>query len=626
MLSRRNLLTTAGAMALTGCATAGSDRTPGAASAAGASAAGRAAAPSDPTSQLTAALDSFFAEAMAESPQFVTGLGLDKDAYAAAKSKLDDQSLTQLDHLRALNADQLARLQAIDRSRLSGAAAVNYDAVIFALQTTAEGDKAFPYGAQGAGAPYVISQLTGSYQSVPSFLATQHTIETKPDADAYLARLAAFATVMDQETERARRDVGLGVIPPDFVVDRTLAQMKGLQVAPESSPLVTSVAERAYKKQIAGDYSGQASKIFTDQVAPALGRQVDLMRELRTKAVHDAGCWRLPDGEAYYTLSLKVGTTTTMSPDEVHQLGLDQAHELAERADALLKKQGMSKGSISQRIRALFNDKRYIYPNTDAAKARLIEDLNAQVQDMQGRLPQYFGVLPKASVEIKRVPKFIEAGAPGGYYNNASLDGTRPGIYWINLRDTAETPRWALPTLTYHESIPGHHLQLSLQQEANLPMIRRAAFYSAYGEGWALYAEQLAMEMGVYADNPLGEIGYLQSALFRAARLVVDTGLHAKRWSREQAIATMADIDGEPTSSAATEIERYCVWPGQASSYMVGKLTWLRLRDKARTALGASFDIRQFHDAGLLSGNMPLIALEPVIDGYIARGGAAKSA
>lgn len=624
MLSRRTLLMSAGALALAGCAT--SDWTQGAEGAPATPAAPRPTAAPSPSAQLSATLNQFFAEAMAESPQFVTSLGLDKDAYAEAKSKLDDPSLAKLEHLRALNADQLKRMEAIDRSRLSGMDAVNYDAVIFGLQTTAEADQAFPYGVQGAGAPYVISQLTGSYQSVPSFLATQHTIETKPDADAYLSRLQAFATVLDEETERARRDVGLGVIPPDFVVDRTLTQMKGLVVAPEKSTLVTSVAERAYKKGIAGDYAGDAAKIYADQVVPALGRQIALMQELRPQAVHDAGCWRLPDGEAYYTLSLKVGTTTTMSPDEVHQIGLDQAKALSARADVLLKKQGMTKGSVSRRIRALFADKRYIYPNTDAAKVRLIEDLNAQVQDMQARLPQYFGTLPKAGVEIKRVPKFIEAGAPGGYYNNASLDGTRPGIYWINLRNTAEVPRWALPTLTYHEAIPGHHLQLSLQQEADLPMIRRASFYSAYGEGWALYAEQLAAEMGVYQDNPLGEVGYLQSALFRAARLVVDTGIHAKRWSREQAIAAMADIDGEPTSSAATEIERYCVWPGQASSYMVGKLTWLRLREKARAALGDQFDIRQFHDAGLLSGNMPLIALEPVIDGYIQRAGVAKAA
>ena len=612
MLSRRDLLLTAGSLALTGCATAKPQPQPSAPPPAPPAAPAAAA-------QLSTELDRMFAEALRESPQLVTSLGLDSGEHAAAKSQLDDQSLAHLEHMRALNADQLKRLKAIDRAQLGGMPAVNYDSVIFGLETVAEADRRFAYGLQGGGAPYVLSQLTGAYQTVPSFLATQHGVENKADADAYLVRLEAFATVMDQETERTRRDVGLGVIPPDFVIERALTQMKGLQVAPEKSPLVTSVAERAKEKGVAGDYAGPAARIYADKVLPALGRQIALMQELRPKAVHDAGCWRLPDGEAYYAHALKVGVTSPMTPDEVHQIGLEQAKELSARADVLLKKVGMSKGTVGERIAALFKDKRYWYPNTDAGKEKLIADLNAQVRVMQARLPQQFSTLPKAPVEVKRVPKFIEAGAPGGYYNTPSLDGSRPGIYWINLRNTAEVPRWTLPTLTYHEAIPGHHMQLSLQQEADLPMIRRASFYSAYGEGWALYAEQLAQEMGVYADDPLGEIGYLQAALFRAARLVVDTGLHAKRWSREQAIATMSSIDGEPGSSTATEIERYCVWPGQACSYMVGKLTWLRLREKARAALGPKFDIRAFHDAGLLSGAMPLTALETVIDGYVAR-------
>ena len=618
-LSRRALIGSAGALALVGCAT----QPPPQPLASAPPPPPPAPAPT-PAQQLNATLEAFFQEQLRESPEFVTQLGLDKGEHADAKSKLADQSLANLEHLRALNADQLRRLQAIDRARLTGMDAVNYDAVYFATETTAECDRRFPYGQQGGGAPYVISQLTGSYQSTPNFLATQHVIETKADADAYLARLEAFATVMDQEVERARRDVGLGVIPPDFVVDRTISQMRGLQVAPEKSTLVSSLADRAREKGIAGDYAGQASRIYLDKVAPALARQVALMQEMRPKAPHDAGVWRLPDGEAYYALSLKVGTTTNMTPAEVHQLGLDQARALSERADLLLRKQGMSRGTVGARIHALSRQKRYWYPNTDPGKVKLIEDLNAQVRAMQARLPDWFGTLPKAPVEIRRVPKFIEAGAPGGYYNNASLDGSRPGIYWINLRDTAEVPKWALPTLTYHEAIPGHHLQLSLQQEADLPMVRRAAFYSAYGEGWALYAEQLAQEMGVYENDPLGEIGYLQSALFRAARLVVDTGLHAMRWSREKAIAAMVEIDGDAESAAATENERYCVWPGQACSYLVGKLTWLRLREKARAALGPRFDIKAFHDAGLLSGNMPLVALENVVDGFIARGGLAK--
>ncbi|MDP3382590.1 MAG: DUF885 domain-containing protein, partial [Phenylobacterium sp.] len=204
------------------------------------------------------------------------------------------------------------------------------------------------------------------------------------------------------------------------------------------------------------------------------------------------------------------------------------------------------------------------------------------------------------------------------YYNRPALDGSRPGIYWINLRDSAENPSWTLKTLTYHEAIPGHHLQRSLQQEADIPMLRRIAGFSPYSEGWALYSEQLALEMGMYENDPLGELGQIQASLFRAARLVVDTGIHAKRWSREQAIETMTSIDGSPTSSAATEIERYSVWPGQACSYMVGKLTWLRLRAKAQTALGDRFALPAFHDATLLSGAMPLTVLESVVDRHIA--------
>jgi uncharacterized protein (DUF885 family) len=506
----------------------------------------------------------------------------------------------------------------VDRSALTGMAAVNYDAVLYRLAQQDENGRRFDYGGQGAGSPYVLSQLTGAYQSIPDFLGSQHSVETDADAEAYLARLEHFAAVMDQETEVARHDIGLGVVPPDFVIERTLGQMRGLKVAPAKSALVTSLVDRANAKGLTGDYGPRAQGIYRDLVVPALDRQIALVTGLRSGATHDAGVWRLPDGEAYYEASLQQGTTTRLSAEEVHQVGLEQARALAARAEVLLAGQGMTKGTVGARIRALFNNKKYRYANTDKAKEKLIADLNAQVKVMQARLPQYFATLPKAPVEIRRVPKFIEAGAPGGYYNTPSLDGTRPGIYWINLRDTAENPTWSLPTLTYHEAIPGHHLQLSLQQEADLPMIRRATFYSAYGEGWALYAEALAQEMGVYEGDPLGEVGYIQSSLFRAARLVVDTGLHAKRWSREQAIETMTSIDGSLPSAAATEIERYCVWPGQATAYMTGKLTWLRLREKAKTALGPAFDLKAFHDAGLLSGAMPLTVLEAVIDQHIA--------
>ena len=278
----------------------------------------------------------------------------------------------------------------------------------------------------------------------------------------------------------------------------------------------------------------------------------------------------------------------------------------------------MADGTVGKRLATLAADPKTLYANTDEAKETLLADLNAKVAVVQAKLPAYFGALPKAHVQIRRVPKAIEAGAPGGYYQSGTLDGSRPGAYYINLRDTAEWPRWALPTLTYHESIPGHHLQITLANETQgLPVLRKISGNSGYQEGWALYAEQLAVEMGLYEGDPLGAIGQLQAALFRAVRLVVDSGLHAQGWSRDRAVDYFVDTLGEKRTSAVTEVERYCVWPGQACSYMIGKLTWLRLRDRARTALGAKFDLRKFHDAGLLSGALPLDVLATVIDEHI---------
>ena len=568
--------------------------------------------------KLRALFDQFFDEGLADSPEAVTRLGLDKGARAAAKSQLDDASAAAMAREKARAVDHQKRLAAIDRAALSDSDKPNYDAVKFTGDLEVEANGKFAYGAPGAGRPYVLSQLTGAYQDIPDFLGSQHGVETTQDAEAYLSRLAAFGTVMDQELERARRDVGAGVVPPDFIVERSLGQMRGLKTDPSASPLVSSLAKRTAEKGLAGDWAGRAAKIYADAVVPALDRQIAHMEGLKGRATPDAGCWKLPDGEEYYRLSLKGSTTTTLSAEEIHQLGLEQARQLGARAEMLLKGLGYTKGTVGERIAALFKAPDQLYPNTDAAKEELIAHLNDLVKAMQARLPQAFGALPKAPVEIRRVPKFIEVGAPGGYYNRPALDGSRPGIYWINLRDTAENPKWTLKTLTYHEAIPGHHLQRSLQQEADLPMLRRIAGFPAYSEGWALYSEELAKEMDVYAGDPLGELGMLQAALFRSARLVVDTGLHAKRWTREKAIETMTSIDGSPPTSAATEIERYCVWPGQACSYMVGKLTWLRIRAKAKAALGAKFDIRRFHDAALLSGAMPLTVLESVIDRYVA--------
>lgn len=573
--------------------------------------------------KLNALLDEIMAKQLRQSPETATGLGLDTGDLAWTKGLLSDRSFAAIEAGKVQTAQQLAALRSIDRRALKGMDAANYDTVEFVLRVQDEGNKKFSYGGGGSGAPYVLSQLTGSYQSMPDFLDTQHAIETKADADAYLSRMEGFARLMDQETAIAKADMADGVIPPDFIIDKTLIQMRAFAGTPTAdAPLVKSIARRAKEKKIDGDWAGEASRIYETSVLPALKRQIALLESVRGKATHDAGVWRLKDGADYYAVSLKNYTTSDMKPEEIHQLGLDLVKSISAEADKLFKSIGMTKGTVGERMAKLGED---FYENTDAAKEQLIQDLNAKAAWIQKQLPAYFGVLPKAPLEIRRVPKAIEAGAPGGYYNSPSLDGKRPGIYWINLRDTKEQAKYTLTTLTVHEGVPGHHLQLSISNEAKgLPMIRKVIGFSGYTEGWALYAEQLAVEMGVYKNDPRGHIGMLHDALFRAVRLVVDTGMHHKKWSREQAVKYMAETMGDEESGSVTEIERYVVWPGQACSYMIGKITWLRARAKAQKALGRTFDIREFHDAGLLSGMTPLTTLERVIDDYIvSKGGKA---
>jgi len=409
------------------------------------------------------------------------------------------------------------------------------------------------------------------------------------------------------------------VIPPDFALDGALTQMRALRNQPaETASMTMSVVRRTKDKGIGGDWQAPAAKLLSEKVYPALDRQIALVSDMRKRATHDAGVWKLPDGEAYYRDSVLTWTTSAKTPDEIHRIGLEIVKDHTARIDAIMQTQGMTRGTVGERLRAMFDDPKMLYPNTDAGKADLISDLNRKIDAVRARLPDYFDVLPKANVVIKRVPKEIEAGQAGGYYNAPSLDGKVPGIYWINLRNTAEQPRWLLPTLTYHESIPGHHLQLSIQREARMPLIRKLTFFSGYIEGWALYAEQLADEMGMYDDDPLGRIGFLHDSMFRAVRLVVDSGIHAMKWSREQAVKYFVDTLGDQDSGAITEVERYCVWPGQACAYMLGKLAFLDARRKAREALGTKFDIRTFHDAMLVGGAVPLAMIDELNDRYIA--------
>jgi uncharacterized protein (DUF885 family) len=578
-----------------------------------------AAAQTAEDARLDALFDQFFQENLRFRPESATYLGLDKGPNADLKSRLSDESSAGIAKAKAMTADQLARMSRIDRSALSADGKVNYDTVLYTRRSSAAIED-FDYGGQSYGpSPYVVSQLTGAYQSVPDFLDTKHTIETAADADAYLARLDQFATELDQNTDRMKHDAAIGVVPPDFILDLALTQMDGARAPADRNLLVTSIARRTAAKGIPGDWAARATAIYTDKVAPALDLQIAETRRLREGATHDAGVWRLPRGEDFYAAALKATTTVSLTPDEVHKLGLDQSTELSARLDAELRKQGMSQGTVGMRVAALFKDPRYLFPNTDAGKLAAIAYCNDRLNAIRPRLPTRFKRLPPYSFEVRRVPVATEAGAAAAFSQGPALDGSRPGLVYFNLKDTADWPKWDIPTTVFHEGLPGHQLEGGLAlSNTHLPLIRKTLGFSGYAEGWALYAEQLADEMGMYDDDPLGRIGYLRAQLFRASRCVVDTGIHHLRWSREKAIDYFMQVEGDAPGATAREVERYVTNPGQACSYKLGHTVWVKGRARAMAALGDRYDIKDFHEAGLNCGRVPLEVLDGVIDAWIA--------
>jgi uncharacterized protein (DUF885 family) len=557
---------------------------------------------------LNALFERIFQQAVQRSPELATSLGLDKGANAELKGRLTPRTLAERARQQAQVKAALADLAAVDRSTLSPAAKLNLEVVTYSLTNQIVAPQRF--GLDSAVRPYRIFQQGGAYFSVPDFLNTAHTIDTKDDAEAYLSRLEAFAVALDQDSAMQRIEASRGYLAPDWSLDLTLGQMAKLreQKADESS-IVQSLVKRAKAKDIDGRWEKRASKIVEEQVYPALDRQMALVGELKPASQPGDGIWRVPHGEELYAVALEQATTTRFTPDEVHRMGLQQVAEISAQIDKILRSQGMTSGSVGERLAALNVTPAQLYPNTDEGRAELIAGLNEGVRAMNAKLPQAFATLPNAPLEIRRVPPEIQDGASNGYYNRASLDGSRPAIYFINLKDVGDWPKYSLPSLTYHEGTPGHHLQISLAQESkDIPTLRKIGFFSAYSEGWALYAEQLADELHAYR-SPLERAGYLQSFLFRAARLVVDTGLHAKRWSREKATDYLVATTGFARPRSQREVERYCTQAGQACSYKVGHMAWTRARAEAQKTLGRRFDLKQFHEI-LKDGAMPLTILE----------------
>jgi uncharacterized protein (DUF885 family) len=567
---------------------------------------------------------------LAEYPENASALGVDKGERAVLKSRLADRSPAGARRRAAAAAQRLAQLRAVDERPLSASSRTDLGVVRTAHELAVAGHD-FPYGDvvilnnqwSYRNTPYVVAQNSGAFVEYPDFLDSNHAIASAADAGAYLARLEAYAMNLDGETAQLKQNGEVGAIAPAFLLDKTLKQMRSARAEPVADwVVVKSIARRS--AEFAGDWGGRARRIAENLVAPALDRQIAELERHRRRATADAGVWKLPQGEAYYAWALRAATTSSLTPDEVHQLGLDQLRELTAQMDPLLRAQGLTRGTVGQRMTELGKDPKHLFPNTDAGRAQILAYVNERANDIRRRMPEAFATLVPGKLIIKRVPVEIEAGAPGGYAAAGSIDGTVPGNYYINLRDTSIWPRYALPTLTYHEGIPGHIWQGEYSYK--LPLVRALIAFNAYSEGWALYAEQLADELGVYADDPLGRLGYLQAMSFRACRLVVDTGLHAKRWTRGQAIDWFATTNGSTVEEVQGEVDRYCNWPGQACGYKVGHVEINRLRALARAELGPRFDLRTFNDALVKGGNVPMDVLARNVGDYIATAGARAAA
>ena len=567
--------------------------------------------------QANALLDSIAENLLRESPEGATSLGIDKGERSWMRSQLSDRSgIGQQRLAQVLRAD-LARANAVDTAALSHSVRTSVEVVRSAYSTALEGFQ-LPYGDVAVGGwrntPYVVIQNVGAYLDVPRFLDAEHQIENAADAEAYLSRLQSYPQQLDNELGRVIAYRYKGLIPPGFLIDKALEQLKAsADGARKGGGLVESLVRRAREKGIAGDWDSRARAIVTGEVVPALDRQIAELTLQRGRATNDPGMWARPDGEDYYRWALKASTTTTTSPDEIHQIGLDTLRDLHGQMDTILKGVGYSQGSVGVRMRALSKDPRYRFPDNDKGRAEVMAFIQERLRLVRAKMPEAFNTLVKGNVEVRRLPPEEEPGAPGAYGGAGSIDGTIPGKFWINLKPGFEHTKYDLPSLTHHEAIPGHVWQGEYANK--LPLIRTLLSFNAYSEGWALYAEQLGDELGLYKGFEVGRLGYLNSIAFRASRLVVDTGLHHKRWTREQARKFFLDNVGDENAS---EVDRYCSWPGQACGYEMGHQAINRERDKAKAALGARFDLKAFNDAVVLGGNVPMDVLAKNVDDYIA--------
>jgi uncharacterized protein (DUF885 family) len=562
---------------------------------------------------------------LVKNPELFTQVGVvDGTIFDWHSGKLAAVGVKKRDDDYAMVERYARQVREFDRAKLDRQDQLTYD-ILLDQWDTALSFKRFDWlSSEGL---YPIAPMWGTQVQLPTFLETQHVVKNEKTARNYVKRLEATGGKLDAVTGEMLRQAKIGVILPISLLEKAASGINDtVSPSPEDNPLVTTFVERmksakgidaAEQAQLAR----QAAKAVKNDVYPAYARMTAALQTQRPAAMNQAaGVGRLPDGAAYYAAALKQMTTTDYTPEQVHALGLSEAARVSAEMDTLLVSQGLSTGTVAERVQALHQDPRFLLPNTDEGRKQLLARYQQILDEVNARMPEYFHTVPSGKLLVERVPVSAENNVSGAYYQSAAMDGSRPGTFFANLRDVRETATWTMKTLAYHEGIPGHHFQISIALNLkDLPLLRQQTLYSAYAEGWALYAERFAAEIGMYKDDPFGDLGRLEAELFRAARLVVDTGLHAKGWTREQAITYMVTTTGMNESEVVTEVERYMGQPGQACAYKVGQLKILELRERAKQALGAKFNLKDFHAVVLENGGVPMTLLEKLVDEWIAK-------
>jgi len=554
-----------------------------------------------------------------QQPALSTSLNLSDDYVPNFSQKLPDYSPQGMQKLQQTMKKAALELDSVNLDGLSSDDKLHLQ-VNQVIDNYYAGSDSFSAGyidTWGGHLPYIVSQIAGPLIDVPKILESQQKVDNLADANDYIKRLEALVVMVNQVADKVSADANNGVILPKKLFPKTLKFLNSF-VRPASAEhsLITSFAAKLEQsdisdKRVIKGLLIRANNIVNEGIYPAYADVTQLMSDLREKAPEGDGIWTQPKGSEFYQHEIKYLADSSLTPETIHNLGLSEVKRISDQMNELLISQGRSKGSVGDRMIALAQDPAQLFDDSDEGRAQLLAFLNQEIDTVMAKAPQIFATMPSIGVTVKRIPKVVEAGAPGGFYTPPAIDGSRKGEFSINLRDMSETPKFSLKTLTYHEAAPGHHFQIALNMEQkDIGLMRKNAQFNAFVEGWALYSELVALEMGMYEGDVWGNLGRLQAELYRAVRLVVDTGIHHKKWTREKAIEYFHTTTGTGLSDVTSEIERYMAWPGQALGYKLGMLKFVELRKTAEQELGEKFDIKVFHDLILLKGARPMSIVE----------------